>query len=88
MLESKLGITLVHNREPVGWLLIRGQKIVRFSLPGPHGGRKDLSPGAVAKLIADSRISRTVFERLVSCSLDRNDYETLLADRGLVDRGD
>jgi hypothetical protein len=84
-LENKLGVVLTHNRESVGWLWVDGKKIVRFSLPGAHGGRSELTVGAALKLLHDSKLSRGDFIDLVDCPLSLDGYvEKLRADGHLA----
>lgn len=87
MLERKLEITLRKRGEWVGWLIVNGKKIIRFSVTPPKGqGRNELSSGAAAKLKLDSKVTKAQLNELIDCTLSRDGYIEILIEQGLIAR--
>lgn len=84
LIEGKLGLELERTREWHAWLRVDGKKVLRLTITGEHGGRAELSPGAVQRLHKDTTLSRDDFVALLNCSLSYAAYIEKLKDAGFV----
>ena len=64
-------------------LLHNGRRVVDTKLS--HGSRnKDLSKGLFSKIARDLQLTSGQFQQAIQCSLSRDDYISVLGEKGLL----